>query len=54
MVTKGRTRDTDWFSLTDAEWPAVREAHERWLDPANFDGDGAQRTRLSDLTRRDA
>ena len=37
MVTKGRNRDTDWFSVTDAEWPAVRAAHERWLDPANFD-----------------
>ena len=24
MVTKGRNRDTDWFSVTDAEWPAVR------------------------------
>ena len=22
MVTKGRNRDTDWFSVTDAEWPA--------------------------------
>ena len=22
MVYKGRNRDTDWFSITDAEWPA--------------------------------
>ena len=21
MVYKGRNRDTDWFSITDAEWP---------------------------------
>ena len=49
MITKGRNRDTDWFSVTDAEWPAVRAAHERWLDPANFD-DGRQITSLSDLT----
>jgi RimJ/RimL family protein N-acetyltransferase len=46
MVTKGRNRDTDWFSVTSAEWPAVRAAHEAWLDPANFDAEGVQRTRL--------
>ncbi len=46
MVTQGRNRDTDWFSVTDAEWPAVRAAHERWLDPANFDDDGRQLTSL--------
>ncbi|WP_243057043.1 GNAT family N-acetyltransferase [Nocardioides sp. SR21] len=50
MVTKGRNRDTDWFSVTDAEWPAVKAAHERWLDPANFDAAGTQLTSLSDLT----
>lgn len=50
MVTRGRSRDTDWFALTDGEWPAVRAAHERWLDPANFDHEGYQRTSLSDLT----
>jgi len=42
MVTKGRNRDTDWFSVTDAEWPEIRARHERWLDPANFDADGRQ------------
>jgi RimJ/RimL family protein N-acetyltransferase len=42
MVTKGRNRDTDWFSITDAEWPAVRRAHELWLDPANFGPDRRQ------------
>ncbi|GAA1765487.1 GNAT family protein [Nocardioides hankookensis] len=46
MVTKGRNRDTDWFSVTDTEWPAVRAEHERWLDPANFDADGRQLSRL--------
>ena len=51
MVTKGRNRDTEWFSVTDAEWPAVRAAHEAWLDPGNFDAAGVQRSRLSDLTR---
>jgi hypothetical protein len=50
MVYQGRNRDTDWFSITDDEWPRVRAAHEAWLDPANFDASGAQRTRLGDLT----
>jgi hypothetical protein len=50
MVYKGRNRDTDWFSIIDTEWPAVRAAHEAWLDPANFDAAGVQRTALSDLT----
>jgi RimJ/RimL family protein N-acetyltransferase len=45
LVYKGRNRDTDWFSITDAEWPAVRSAFEAWLDPANHDG-GVQRDRL--------
>ena len=25
VVVKGRSRDTAWFSITDAEWPAVRD-----------------------------
>ena len=50
MVLKGHNRDTDWFAVTAEGWPTVRAAHEIWLDPANFDGDGRQRTALSDLT----
>ncbi|MCW2867128.1 MAG: acetyltransferase, ribosomal protein N-acetylase [Marmoricola sp.] len=46
---KGRNRDTAWFSITDREWPAVRAAHEAWLDPANFDDEGRQRTPLAVL-----
>ncbi len=41
-VTKGRNRDTAWFSLLDSEWPRVREALDAWLDPANFDTEGQQ------------
>lgn len=43
---KGRTRDTAWFAITDADWPAVREELARWLDPANFDEHDQQRTPL--------
>lgn len=46
LVVKGRNRDTAWFSVTDREWPAVRAAHQAWLDPANFDSQGRQRSPL--------
>jgi RimJ/RimL family protein N-acetyltransferase len=49
-VVKGRNRDTAWFAAIDSEWPALRAAFESWLDPANFDGAGRQRTSLSALT----
>jgi RimJ/RimL family protein N-acetyltransferase len=42
LVVKGRNRDTDWFSITDTEWPAVRARHQAWLDPASFGPDGRQ------------
>ena len=50
-VIKGRNRDTAWFAAIDAEWPALRGAFERWLDPRNFDASGRQRESLSALTR---
>jgi RimJ/RimL family protein N-acetyltransferase len=31
MIVRGRNRDSAWFSLLDTEWPAVRDALERWL-----------------------
>ena len=50
MVLKGHNRDTDWFSITDAEWRALASAYDVWLDPGNFDADGRQRVPLSVLT----
>ena len=47
VVYKGRNRDTAWFSIIDAEWPRLRAAFERWLDPANFDAEGRQREPLA-------
>lgn len=47
MVAKGANRDTAWFSIIDSEWPRLAVAYSRWLDPANFDGTGQQRQRLS-------
>lgn len=48
---KGRNRDTAWFAMTDTDWAALRPVFLRWLDPANFDSDGAQRSPLSAGTR---
>lgn len=49
MVRKGRNRDTAWFSIIDGEWPACREAFERWLEADNFDQAGRQKQRLEAL-----
>jgi len=49
-VYKGRNRDTAWYSIIDSEWPALREAFERWLAAANFDAGGRQRVSLSSMT----
>jgi hypothetical protein len=49
-VVKGRNRDTAWFAVIDGEWPALRDAFQRWIHPANFDEQGKQRMRLSALT----
>ena len=51
-VQKARNRDQAWFSIIDREWPAVRSALERWLDPSNFDATGAQRRRLAEFIAR--
>ena len=47
MVIKGENRDTAWFSMLDRDWPARRNAFERWLDPGNFDEAGRQKSRLA-------
>jgi RimJ/RimL family protein N-acetyltransferase len=49
-VSKGRNRDTAWYAAIDSEWPTLKSAFQTWLDPANFDESGRQRTRLSQLT----
>ena len=52
LVTKGRSRDTAWFSMLDGEWPRVRRGFEAWLAPANFDAAGRQVERLADCIAR--
>lgn len=50
VVVKGRNRDTAWFAATDGDWPALQAAFGAWLAPENFDAEGRQKRRLSDLT----
>ena len=49
MVVKGLSRDTAWFAIIDRDWPALRHAFERWLEPSNFDDQGRQKARLKDF-----
>ena len=49
MIAKGRNRDTAYYSMLDGEWPARKQALERWLAPDNFDAQGTQKVGLSAL-----
>ncbi|MBV8678918.1 MAG: GNAT family N-acetyltransferase, partial [Aquitalea sp.] len=49
MITKGRNRDTAWYSILDGEWPAVRLRLEQWLSVDNFDAAGRQQLSLSSM-----
>jgi RimJ/RimL family protein N-acetyltransferase len=46
MIARGENRDTAWFSMLDSEWPERKAGFERWLDPANFDETGRQKSPL--------
>ncbi|CAI1561503.1 GNAT family N-acetyltransferase [Serratia entomophila] len=48
-IAKGRSRDTDWFAITQDRWPAIGAAFERWLRADNFDAQGRQKRRLQAL-----
>ena len=42
VIYKGRTRDTDWMSMIDKDWPRVKARFESWLRQDNFDENGQQ------------
>ena len=46
MVVKGRNRDSSYFSILAAEWPARRDAIAAWLDDANRDQAGRPKQSL--------
>jgi len=52
MVSKGKNRDTAWFSIIDEDWVKLRPAYIAWLADENFDAHSQQKQRLSDLTAR--
>jgi RimJ/RimL family protein N-acetyltransferase len=54
MITKGRSRDTAYFSMLDTEWPARKRNFERWLAPENFDPEGRQKLSLAALNNQKA
>ncbi|MFL6799659.1 MAG: GNAT family N-acetyltransferase [Xanthobacteraceae bacterium] len=49
MISKGRSRDTAYYSMLEQEWPSCKASFERWLAPGNFDAAGKQRTTLGAL-----
>jgi RimJ/RimL family protein N-acetyltransferase len=49
QIVKGRNRDTAWYAIIDADWPAIRSGFEEWLSPDNFNDDGRQRHTLAQL-----
>jgi RimJ/RimL family protein N-acetyltransferase len=52
QIVKGRNRDTAWFSIVDAQWPAIRAGFDRWLADDNFDSGGRQRHALAAVRGR--
>ena len=46
VIYKARNRDTAWYSILDAEWPAIDRAQRLWLDRNNFDAQRRQRRPL--------
>ena len=49
MLSRGKNRDTAWFSMIDDDWPRIKAAFEAWLAPDNFDDDGGQKRKLEDI-----
>lgn len=49
LVTKGRNRDTTWFSVTSDEWLGVKAAFDAWLADDNLDAAGLQRRSLEQV-----
>ena len=48
-IFKGHNRDTAWYSITDEEWPLLRNKFRRWLSVDNFDINGFQIKQLQDI-----
>lgn len=49
---KGRNRDTAWYSATSRDWPALEKAYQEWRRSDNFDEQGREIKKLSELTAK--
>ena len=49
VTANGHNRDTNWYSMIDAEWPRRKAAMEAWLSPENFDENGKQKRGLKEF-----
>ncbi|MBA2728438.1 MAG: GNAT family N-acetyltransferase [Parachlamydiaceae bacterium] len=47
---KSRNRDTAWYAITDREWPNLKKVYQIWKQPDNFDANGQELKKLSELT----
>ena len=52
MIVRGRSRDTDWFSITKPEWAAQDAVISQWLSRNNFSATGEQRESLDAIRVR--
>jgi RimJ/RimL family protein N-acetyltransferase len=52
LVTKGRNRDTAWYSVLDREWPDLKTAFEQWLAAGQFRRRWASASNARQLPRR--
>ena len=51
-ISKGRNRNTAWFSILDEEWEYLKKAYEAWLSVDNFDEQNIQRLGLEEFKQQ--
>jgi RimJ/RimL family protein N-acetyltransferase len=49
-IYKSRNRDTAWYAATSEDWPDLEKAYHVWRKPENFDDQGKEIKKLSELT----
>lgn len=47
---KSRNRDTAWYAITDQEWSHLERAYQIWKQEDNFNQEGRELKKLSELT----
>lgn len=53
-LSRGKNRDTAWYSIIDDEWPVLNAAFEAWLAPDNFNADSSQKKSLQAIRAEQA